>query len=106
MHHGPLDEDLKTWRSHDNVAPAGGLQGVELGSRWRHQVRLPEHGKESEGEAHPQGRTEGPQAGSDDAEVMEQCGKDGKTSDKMKGDLEWGGGGVPLSARRKESLCL
>ena len=47
---------------------------VKLGSRWRHQVRLAEHGKESEGDTPPQGRTDVPQAGSDGAEVMEQLG--------------------------------
>ena len=35
---------------------------------------------EMEGEAHPQGRTEGPQAWSDSTEAIEQRGKDGKTS--------------------------
>ena len=49
----------------------------ELGSRWRCQVRLPEHAEESEGEAHLQGRTEGPQVGSDGAEAMEQGGRMG-----------------------------
>ena len=77
---GPLDQDLKTWGTHEDIPPAGVLRGVELGSRQRHQVRLPEHGEETEGKAHPQGRTKGNQAGSDSAEVMEQWGKDGKTS--------------------------
>ena len=55
------------------------LRGVELGRRQRCQVQQPEHGKETEGEAHPQGKTEDLQAGSDNAEVMEEWGKDGKT---------------------------
>ena len=76
---GPPDQDLKTRRSHEDVPPAGVLRGVKLGSRWRHQVRLPEHCKESKGEAHPRGRTEVPQAVSDGAEVMEHWGKDGQT---------------------------
>ena len=60
------------------MPPAGVLRGVELGSRRMSQVRLPEHGEETEGEAHPQSRTEAPQAGSDGAGAMEQWGKDGK----------------------------
>ena len=50
------------------------------GQQRRCQVRLPEHGEESEGEAHRQGWTKVPQAGSDGAEAMEQGGgEDGKT---------------------------
>ena len=41
---------------------------------------MPEHGEETEGGVCPQGRTEGPQAGSDGTEVMQQLEKDGKTS--------------------------
>ena len=52
------------------------LSVVELGSRWRHQVRLLDHGEETEGETHPQDRTEEPQAGSDVAEEMEQWRED------------------------------
>ena len=63
----PPDQDLKTWMS-----PAGVLRGVKLDSRRRHQVGLSEHGEESEGEAHLQGRTEVHQAGSDGAEAMGQ----------------------------------
>ena len=44
------------------------------------QVRLPEHGEESKGKAHPQGQTEGPQAGSEVAELMKKWRKDGQTS--------------------------
>ena len=69
---GPPDQDLKTWRSHEDVPPAGVLRGVKLDSRQRGQVRLPEHGEESEGESHLQGWTEVPQGGSDGAEAMEQ----------------------------------
>ena len=76
----PPDQDVKTWRSEENVPPAGVPGGVKLGSRSRCQVGLPEHGKESEGEAHSQGRAEGPQAGSEGAELMEKWGKDGQTS--------------------------
>ena len=43
----------------------------EAEGRWS-QVRLPEHSKEAKGETHPQSRTDGPQAGGDDAEVMEE----------------------------------
>ena len=35
---GPPDQDLKTWRSHEDVPPAGVPRGVELGSRPRGQV--------------------------------------------------------------------
>ena len=42
---GPLDQDLKTWGSHEDVPSSGVPQGVELGNRWRCQVRLPEHAK-------------------------------------------------------------
>ena len=77
---GPPDEDLKTWGSHEDVPPAGVPGGVELGSRRRYQVQLPEHGEESEGEAHLTGMTKGHKTGSDGAEAMEQWGKDGKTS--------------------------
>ena len=66
---GSPDQDLKMWGSHEDVPPAGVPTEVELGSRMRHHVRLPEHGKETEGEAHPQGRTEGLQAVSDGAEA-------------------------------------
>ena len=66
---GPPDQDVKTWRSEDDVPLAGVLGGVELGSRRGHQVQLPEHGEESESEAHPQGRAEVPQAGSESAEL-------------------------------------
>ena len=76
---GPLVLDVKTWRSED-VPPAGVPRGVELGSRWGRQVRLPEHGEESEGQLHPQGRTEAPQAGSEVAELMKKWKKDGQTS--------------------------
>ena len=74
---GPPDQDVKTWRIKDEAPPAGVPGGVELGSRWGQQVRLPEHG---EGEAHPQGRAEVPQAGSESAELMEKWGKDGQMS--------------------------
>ena len=60
--------------------PAGVPGGVKLGSRWGQQVRLPEHGEESEGEAHQQDRAEVPQAGSESAELMEKWGKDGQMS--------------------------
>ena len=77
---GPLDQDLQTLGSHEDVTPSGVPRGVELGSRWRHQVRLPEHGEETKGEEHPQGRTEDPRLG-----VMEQSqwssgGRNGKMS--------------------------
>ena len=74
---GPQDEDLKTWRSHDDVPPTDGLRGVELGSRQRRLDRLPEHSEDSGGETH---QTKGPRAGSDGAEAKEPWGKDGKTS--------------------------
>ena len=71
---GPPDQDLKTWGSREDVPPAVVPLGVELGSRQRHQIRLPEHGEESKGEAHLQCRTEGLQTESDGAEVMAQGG--------------------------------
>ena len=75
-----LDQDLDTWRSHEDVPLAGVPRGVKLESRWRRQVGLPEHGKTHDSEAHLQGRTEGPQAGGDGAEGMKQEREDGKTS--------------------------
>ena len=60
--------------------PAGVPSRVELGSRWWHQVRLPEHCEEADGETHPKGKTKGPQAGGDGVEVMEQWREDGKMS--------------------------
>ena len=77
---GPPEQDLKTWWDHEDVPPAVVPQGVKLGGSRRCQVRLPEHGEETECEAHPQGRTKDPQGGSDGAEVMEQWRKDGKMS--------------------------
>ena len=60
-----------TWRSHEDVPPAGVPRVVELGSRRRCQVRLPEHGEESEGKAHPQDWTEGPGHASINVEVYQ-----------------------------------
>ena len=77
---GPPDQDVKTWKREKDIPPASVPGGVELGSRWGHQVRLPERGEESESEAHPQGQTEVPQAGSEGAELMEKWGKDGQSS--------------------------
>ena len=55
------------------------LQVGRDGSNWAADGgQLTENGEESNGEAHPQGWTEGPLAGSDGAEVMEKWGKDGK----------------------------
>ena len=71
---------MKTWRSKEDVLHAGVLRGVKLGSRRGCQVRLPEHSEESEGEAHPQGWTKGPQAWSAGAELMEKWRKNGQMS--------------------------
>ena len=76
----PQDQDVKTRTSEEDVPLAGVPGGVELGSRLGHQVRLTEHGKESEGEAHLQGRTKVPRAGSEGGDLMEKRGKDGQTS--------------------------
>ena len=68
----PPDQNLEAWRSHENVPPVSVPSQVKQGSRRWRQVQLPEHSKESEGETHLQGMTEGPQAGGDGAEAMEQ----------------------------------
>ena len=75
---GQPDEDVKARRSEELVSPAGVPRWVEQGSRRGRQVRLPEQCEESKGEAHPQGRTQGPQAGSEVAELMKKWGKDGQ----------------------------
>ena len=77
---GPRDQDVKALRCEEDVPPASVLGGVELGSRQGCQVRLPEHGEESESEAHPQGQSEVLQAWREGAELMEKWGKDGQTS--------------------------
>ena len=76
----PLDKDVKAWRSEEHVPPTGVPGWVEQGARHGCQVGLPEHGEETKGEAHPDGRTDVPQAGSEVAELVKKWRKDGQTS--------------------------
>ena len=69
---GPPDQNMEALRNHENVPLASVPRRIKLGSRRWSQVGLPEHSDEAEGEAHPQGRTEGHQAGGDGAEVMKE----------------------------------
>ena len=73
---GPPDQNLEDRRSHENFPPTGVPRRIELGSRRWSQVRLPEYSEEAEGEVHPQGRTEGPQAGGDGDEFIWQGKRD------------------------------
>ena len=57
---------------HENVPLASVPRWIKLGSRRWSQVGLTEHSEEAKGEAHPQGRTEGTQAGGDGAEMMKE----------------------------------
>ena len=71
---------MKAWRSEEHVPPAGVPGWVEQGGLWGRQVGLPEYGEETKCEAHPEGRTEVPQAGSEGAELVKKWWKDGQTS--------------------------
>ena len=71
---------MKAGRSEENIPPEGVPGWIEQGGRCVRQVVLPEHGEETNCEAHLQGRTEVPQAGSEVAELMKKWWKDRQTS--------------------------